>query len=136
MTIHQKQVHLKIKAKRCHLCDKRFFAKSDLRVHMMSHHQTDDHDMDDCDNCVTHLKKNHIRSRARTASLRRRARKEGTDSTAANMQDGQSPKKEAEDKEENSFAFKEKGVKNGTTGLNGHLIDMHMDMQLLSSVIS
>ena len=54
---HQKRVHLKIKTKKCHVCDRRFFSKPDLRAHMMSQHQTNDHDMADCDNCVTHLKK-------------------------------------------------------------------------------
>ena len=39
--------------KQCHVCDKRFFSKSDLRTHILSQHQTNDHDMDDCVNCVT-----------------------------------------------------------------------------------
>ena len=98
---------------------------------MMSQHQTNDHDIDGCSDCVVYLRKNHKLSRALTASRRRRARKDGTVSTAANIE---SYKKEAEDKE-SSFAFKKMRVKSETNdGLNDDLIDMHMDMQLLSSL--
>ena len=131
LTSHQKRVHLKIKTKRCHVCDRRFFLLSSLRDHMMSRHQTEDHDIDDCENCVTHLKKNYKLSLAQMAASKRRAANEGTAATAANMQDIKSHKKNAEDEEKNSFACK--GIVNEmASGLNDELIDVHVDMQLLS----
>ena len=92
--------------------------------------------MADCDNCVTHLKKSHTLSHALRAAHKRRAGKEGTDSTVANMQEIESHKNKmrADDEEENSFAFREIGVECENDGLNDELIDMHMDMQLLSSL--
>ena len=134
LMLHQKRVHLKIRTKLCHVCDNRFFAKADLRSHMMARHQTKDHDMTGCDNCVTHLKKNHKLSQARTESHKRRAGKERTDSTAVNMQNIGYHKMKAEDEEENTFAFREMEVKSETNDLNEDLIDMHMDMQLVSSL--
>ena len=128
--LHRKQVHLKITTKRCHVCDKRFFAKRELRAHMSSQHQTIDHDMAECDNSVIYLKKSHTRSQAMTASHERRARKEETDRTAANMQDIESYRRGAQ----NSFCFKGMEVKSETPDLNDELIDMHTDMQLLSSL--
>ena len=131
LTNHQDQVHLKIKTKRCHVCDKRFFVLGSLRAHMMSHHQTNDHDIAHCDNCVTHPKKNHKQSQARMASLKRRVGKGRTHSTTVNRQGIQSSDKNAEDKEGNSFVSKEVGVKTETTDLNDELIDIHVNMQLL-----
>ena len=131
MATHQQQVHLKIKTKRCHVCNKRFFSKQNLRSHMLSHHQTNDHDMAKCDNCVIYLKKSHRLSQARTASHKRRAGNEGTHPSIANAEDIES-KEEVEDKEENSIASNEMGVKNEMNDLNDDLIDIHMDMQLLS----
>ena len=133
LTLHQNQVHLKIKTKTCHICDKLFFSKPVLRVHMMSQHQTKNHDMDECGDCVVYLKRNHKLSQALRASRRRRDGKGGTDSTA-NMQDIQPHNEKAKDNEENSFAFKEMGVECEATDLNDDLIDMHTDMQLLSSL--
>ena len=134
LTRHQNHVHLKNKTKRCHVCDKRFSTKSELRVHMMSRHQTKDHDMTDCENCVTYRMKCHTRSQALRAAHKRRAGKKGTHLTAANMQDIESCKKKAEEDEQNSFAFREMVVECETDSLNGELIDVHMDMQLLSSL--
>ena len=82
---HQKRVHLKIRGKWCHVCDKRFYAKSNLRVHMMSQHQTKDHDIDECDDCVPCLKKDPRLSLAQRASHKRRTGGGGTHSTSANM---------------------------------------------------
>ena len=72
---HQKQVHLKIKAKSCHVCDRRFYSNQDLRAHMKSQHQTADHDMSKCDDCVIILQKNHRISQARIATLMRQVGK-------------------------------------------------------------
>ena len=105
-----------------------------LRLHMLSQHQTNDHDIADCDNCVSHLKKNHILSQARVAFLKRRTGKEVSHLTAANKQDVESSKKKAEAKNGNSFAYNENAVASETNGLNEDLIDMHMNMQLLSSL--
>ena len=68
LTMHQRRVHLKIRTKRCHVCDKRFFWKAGLRAHMLSQHQTHDHDIAECDDCLAHLKKS---GRRYTASRKR-----------------------------------------------------------------
>ena len=54
LTIHR-NVHLKIRTKRCHICNTRFFFKSGLRAHMLSQHQTNHHDIDLCENCLTNF---------------------------------------------------------------------------------
>ena len=135
LTKHQKYVHQKIRTKRCHVCDKRFFSKAVLCAHMMSQHQTKDHDMSNCDDCVTYLKKNLKMSQARAAVQKRRAKDE-TNLIFGNKLDMEYNKRKSGGKKENSFALKEVHVKKSeTTGrLNDDLIDMHMDMQLLSSL--
>ena len=134
LTSHQKQVHLKITTKCCHVCDKRFFMLSNLRDHMMSHHQTKDHDIVKCDHCVTYLKKNHRMSEAIIAANKRKVGKKGTHSAPANTQDIRCHKKEVSGEVENAFALKEEQIERQTHRLNVDLIEMHMDMQLLSSL--
>ena len=89
--------------------------------------------MDDCDNCVTHLKKNHTQSQALMASQKRRAGK-GADSIAADMQVTELHMRKAEKGEKNSFALNEAEFESKMSGLNDELIDMHISMQLLSSL--
>ena len=133
LTTHQKRVHLKIRTKWCHVCDKRFFDKSELRAHMMSQHQTKDHEIDECDDCVSYLKRNHEMSQAQTASCKMKAGKNVTQSNPANKSDVVYYKKKSGREEGISFAVKKEQVKSETTGsLNEDLIDVHMDMQLLS----
>ena len=131
---HDKRVHQKIRTKKCHVCDKRFFSKSNLRVHMMSH-QENDHDMGQCDKCVTYLKKDNKRSQAQTASHKRRAQRKGINSTPANKLNIEYHKKKVAGKNDNSVVFEEVQVVNEAADrLNDDLIDMHMNMQLLSSL--
>ena len=134
MANHEKRVHLKIKTKCCHVCEKRFFILSSLRDHMMSQHQTKDHDVVKCDHCVTFLKKNHKLSQAKLASNKRKVERNGTHSTPANKQGIKCHEKEVGGEVENAFAFKALQVESETDSLNEDLIDMHMDMQLLSSL--
>ena len=105
----------------------------DLRDHMLSQHQTEDHDIDECDDCVVYLKKKRRPSQALMAALRRRAGKEGIDATAANMQDVDSHEKRAKDEEENSIDCKEIIIEMAK-GLNDELMNVHMDMQLIPSL--
>ena len=136
---HQKQVHLKIKAKSCHVCDRRFYSNQDLRAHMKSQHQTADHDMSKCDDCVIILKKNHRISQARIATLMRQVERNRTHSTPTSK-----PGPECHEKKvggirmsdgENALALKGEQVeRQPTRSLNEDLIDVHLDMQLLSSL--
>ena len=78
LTLHNNEVHLRIRTKKCHVCDERFFfRKTDLHAHM-SHHQTKDHDMNKCYECVGYQKTNHRLSQALVASHKRRAESERT----------------------------------------------------------
>ena len=101
---------------------------------MESQHETDDHQMSKCDNCVVSLKKNHRMSQANMAASKWKVGTKVTHSISANTQgiDGQKSKVGGND--ENSFAFKEERVDRQPHCLNEDLIDMHMDMQLLSSL--
>ena len=127
---HTNQIHLKVKAKQCHVCDKRFSWKSNLRALMMSQHQKEDHDVDKCDDCVTNLKPNQRKCKAGVASHKRKARREGIN---ANKQVIENHKRKTGGNKE--VASKVAPAESGTTGsLNDELIDMHMDMQLLSSL--
>ena len=135
LTNHENRFHLKVKTKGCHICNKRFFWKAYLRAHMLSNHQTDAHDVDECDDCVTNLKKNERMSRAVVASRKRKAEREGkgTNSTTANKRFIENHKRKLAGNEE--VACREAHAKSETTNsLNDDLIDMHMDMQLLSSL--
>ena len=82
LTNHQKQVHMKIMTKCCHLCD-RLFSKHDLRAHVKSQHDTNDHDMNNCDDCVRVLNKNHRQVQAAIAASKRKAESKRTHSTSA-----------------------------------------------------
>ena len=130
---HKRRMHLKIRTKRCHVCDKRFSRKAELCSHMLSQHQTNDHDIADR---VPHLKENHKRSQAQTACRERRAGEERTVSSQNRIihkLDIENQKSRAGGKEEGSVSFE--GVRSEiTNSLNDDLIDMHMDMQLLSSL--
>ena len=129
---HQRHVHLKIRTKCCHVCDKRFFQKSNLRDHMKSH-QSNDHDMSKCDHCVTFLNICSTRSKAQ-AQAARRAERKITKSTA-NKGGIEYYMKKAGRKEKTSISFGEIEVGCETTDrLNEDLLEMHMDMQLLSTV--
>ena len=119
LTMHQRRVHLKIRAKRCHVCDKRFFWKAGLRAHMLSQHQTHDHDIAECDDCFAHLKK----SGGRYTASRKRGENEASQSQ--NRKVGEEGK---------SAAFTMQNESETTHCLNDDLIDVHMDMQLLSSL--
>ena len=130
LTRHQKQVHLKIKTKLCHVCDKRFFLISDVRAHMLSLHQLGDHDIDKCVDCVTNLTMNHRLSQVQMAWRKRRAGEESS-LTTANKLGIEKERRKSRGKEGNSSA--KEPVKSETTGrLNDDLIDVHMDMELLS----
>ena len=132
---HQTQVHLKIRTKCCHVCDKRFFILNSLRAHMLSQHQSKDHDVARCDDCVTYLKKNHRMSQAKKASNKRKVERKRTHSTPpANAQDMECHEKKVGGKVENALPFKEEQVESQTVCLNDDLILMHMEMQLLSSL--
>ena len=132
ITMHETQVHQKIRTKGCHVCEKRFFILSSLRDHMKSRHQTKDHDVAKCDHCITFMTKNHRLSQAKIAAHKRKVERKGTHSTPANTQDIEYHEKEVAAKMKNAFAFKEERVESQTHSLNDDLIDMHMDMQLLS----
>ena len=80
LTIHQQQVHQKIRTKCCHVCEKRFFMLAHLRAHMLSQHKTNDHDMDDCADCDTCLKKSDRRSQAQWTASRKRGENEASQS--------------------------------------------------------
>ena len=130
---HQRQVHLNIRTKSCHVCDKRFFKKSNLRVHMKTH-QTKDHDMSKCDQCVDFLNICPRRSQAQ-AQAASRAKKNRTKSTSKSKGGIEYYIKKAGRKEKTSISFGETEVRSETfDGLNEDLIDIHMDMQLLSSL--
>ena len=114
LTNHQKQVHLNIKSNRCHLCNKRFFSK--------------------CEDCVINLKKNYRMSLAKLAADKRKVERKETHSTPANTQGTECHEKSVGGTVENAFALKEEQIERQTHRLNVDLIEMHMDMQLLSSV--
>ena len=126
MTRHQNGVHLKIRRKQCHVCNMRFHQKADLRAHMKSRHETNDHSMVTCDDCITSL------SHVQAASHIRRAEKGRMHSTPAIKLDLKQSK--AGGRQENAFAFKEEQVQSQSHSLNDDLIEMHMEMQLLSSL--
>ena len=136
LSIHQRQLHLKIRTKCCHMCDKRFFAKRNLRAHMISHHQTKDHDIDECEDCLCYLKQHHKMSQAKKASWKRKAGKNVTKSNPANKSDTVCYKKKSGRKKGVSFSSynKEQMESAKTNRLNEDLIDIHMDMKLLSSL--
>ena len=100
---------------------------------MKSRHQTKDHDMSECDMCVNFLK---ICSRWSQTQIAWRAERKRANSTPANNKGIKSyTKRRAELNEENSISFEEMEVRSDTSDrLNEDLIDMHMDMQLLSSL--
>ena len=127
---HQNRVHLKIRTKCCHVCDKRFFSVTDLRAHITLQHLTKDHNVDKCEDCVRLLKKNHKRSQALKASHKRRAETGGTSSNPVKRLNIEYHER----REMNSIACKEMQVESQTRCLNDDLVDMHMDMQLLSSL--
>ena len=128
---HQQQVHLKIKTKLCHVCDKRFCAKAGLRAHMFSQHPTQDHDMTECDNCVTHLMKSHGRSLTQRAFLAGAERTGSTQNRNVHGLDIGYDRSKDGGGDADAVAFDEVGSQT-TDSLNEDLIDMHMDMQLLS----
>ena len=51
---HFYDVHLKQRRLACHLCDRRFNHKNNLRFHMRCHAK-EGHDIDACSHCLTHL---------------------------------------------------------------------------------
>ena len=132
LTTHMNQVHLKVKTKGCHVCDEQFFSKTGLRFHMMSNHQTEDHDVDTCNDCVTNLKKNQIMSQAVVASRKRKAERKRTNSTTVNKHVIPYTKRKVTGNKK--VASEEAHAESGTTGsLNDDLIDIHKDMQFFSS---
>ena len=126
-------VHFKVKTKWCHLCSKGFFRKKNLRDHMISNHQTEDHDVDECEDCITNLKKNERLYQALIAARKRKARREGTRSTTANKRPIVIRKRKVAGIQK--VVCKEAHAERGTSySLNDELIDMHIDMQLLASL--
>ena len=141
---HQKQVHMKIKTKQCHVCDKRFFWKADLRAHMTSRHQTKDHDVEKCDKCVISLKKNQRLSQAAIASNKRRNERESKNSTPRDAcpADRKEQEKLSDDLRrarkrrsglDGNHAHGDVSSQPVNQSLNDDLVDVHIDMQLLSS---
>ena len=103
---------------------------------MRSKHQTTDHDIAECDDCVTYLTTDHCRSKpASYTTAQRRAEKGDASAIPANRLDIMFNKNKVGGKVGNSFDFKEEQIEDETNAtLNEDLIGMHMDMQLLSSL--
>ena len=53
---HKNLVHLKIRNKKCHVCEKRFRDILHLRAHMATH-ERDGHEMAKCEDCSPNLKR-------------------------------------------------------------------------------
>ena len=80
---------------------------------MKSQHETNDHDVATCDDCVIVLKNNHRLSQAIKAAHKRK--REETHSTPANSQGIECHKKKVRGGEKNAFTFKEVQVECQTT---------------------
>ena len=79
------------------------------------------------------MTKNHRLSQAKIAANKRKAERRGTHPTPAKTLVIECHEK-VKEKMENVLAFKEQQVERETVSLNEDLTDMHMDMQLLSSL--
>ena len=55
LTSHKNAVHLNIRDKRCHVCEKRFHTNTDLWSYMATH-EGDGHEMAKCEDCSASLK--------------------------------------------------------------------------------
>ena len=129
---HENHVHIKLKTKCCHICSERFFRRKNVRDHMISKHQTDDHDVDKCEDCVKNLKKNERMCKALAASRVRKAKREGTKLQTAKKHVIVSRMRKVGGNKE--VALEKAHARSWKTrSLNDDLIDIHMDMQLLSS---
>ena len=109
---HKKSFHLKIRNNWCHLCEKRFFSKSELQRHTLRMHTREGHDMDTCEDCASIFQRDFRKILLPRASHVRAS----------------SEKEEVVGKE---LANEEKHGSNSSPNLNSNLIDIHISIQKL-----
>ena len=104
LLIHTQFYHLKIKSKTCHLCQKSYFTTTNLRIHMRVHSK-DGHDVSECVECVSTMKRKNKTPHAKHGNVDREV-------LASTNQDERCHDRQSSD-----------------SSLNSQLIEVHIDMQ-------